>query len=124
MGDISKHFNRSEFACKCTSECEYNAIDARLLEILEKMREYFGKPVIVNSGCRCPEHNFFVGSDDSSQHIRSKAADITIKGVQVDDIFNYAIHLLAGKGGIGIYDNFIHIDVREETARWDYRLTK
>ncbi len=79
---LSKHFSRKEFKCKC-GKCDYDTIDAELLVILEDVREHFGKPVIINSGNRCPTHNKNVGGATNSYHVRGRAADIVIKGVSL-----------------------------------------
>ncbi len=44
--------------------------------ILDPLREAYGKPVIVTSGYRCPALNKAVGGVKSSQHMLGEAADI------------------------------------------------
>lgn len=45
--------------------------------ILDPLREKYGKPIKVNSGFRCPELNKIVGGSKTSQHLTGFAADIT-----------------------------------------------
>jgi len=45
-------------------------------EVLEPVRERLGRPIIVNSGYRCPIHNTAVGGVANSQHLRGEAADL------------------------------------------------
>lgn len=45
-------------------------------EVLEPVRERLGRPIIVNSGYRCPIHNAAVGGVANSQHLRGEAADL------------------------------------------------
>lgn len=45
--------------------------------VLDPLREMYGKPIIVNSGYRCPQLNAAVGGAKNSQHMRGEAADIT-----------------------------------------------
>ena len=45
--------------------------------ILDPLRERYGKPITVNSGYRCPELNKAVGGSKTSQHMKGLAADIT-----------------------------------------------
>jgi uncharacterized protein YcbK (DUF882 family) len=118
MGDISTHFNRSEYACKCG--CGFDAVDKELNSIQEKTRDKFG-PIHNNCACRCLEHNRSIGSKDTSQHIKGMAVDFYINGVELQEIKDYVETLLIDRGGIGIYDTFIHIDVRQKKARWDHR---
>ena len=50
----------------------------RLVEyILDPLRERYGKPIIVNSGYRCPALNKAVNGSKTSQHVKGLAADIT-----------------------------------------------
>lgn len=45
--------------------------------ILDKLREIYGKPITINSGYRCPELNKAVGGSATSDHVKGFAADIT-----------------------------------------------
>ena len=47
--------------------------------MLDPLRERFGKPIVVNSGYRCPTHNREVGGVGTSQHLRGEAADISVR---------------------------------------------
>ena len=75
---INKYFSESEFDCKC-GKCERpkNVPSDELIEILTEIREHYGKPLIINSGYRCPALNKAVGGTTKSQHISGEAADIT-----------------------------------------------
>jgi hypothetical protein len=83
MGDLSKHFDRSEFRCKgenCApsghGNCGQDTIDYALIEVLEQVREHFNVPVIITCGNRCAWHNQSVGGVPSSQHLLGRAADM------------------------------------------------
>lgn len=119
MGDISTHFNRKEFACKCG--CGFNAVDKELLEVIEDVRTHFGKPLIINSANRCESHNAKEGGSKNSQHLKGMAADIRINGVTPDSVAAYLLNKYPNKYGIGMYNTFTHIDVRAIKSRWDYR---
>ena len=45
--------------------------------VLDPLRETYGRPIYVNSGYRCPALNRAVGGVPSSQHLTGEAADIT-----------------------------------------------
>lgn len=45
-------------------------------EVLDPLREWYGRPIRVNSGFRCPRLNEAVGGVEDSQHVRGEAADI------------------------------------------------
>jgi len=120
MGDLSEHFNRKEFACPCG--CGYDTVDAELVRVLENMRDMLrGKPVKINSGCRCIRHNAKVGGVESSLHRHGKAADIVVKGLDADIVADCLDELYPDKYGIGRYPSWVHIDVRPEKARWSKR---
>lgn len=52
--------------------------------ILDPLRQAWGKPITVNSGYRCPALNRAVGGSTTSQHMSGQAADITT-GNKVDN---------------------------------------
>ena len=49
--------------------------------VLQPVREYYGKAVRVNSGYRSPELNSAIGGSKTSDHCKGMAADIEINGV-------------------------------------------
>lgn len=52
-------------------------LESLVEHILDPLREKFGKPIIVNSGYRCPALNKAVGGSKTSHHMTGLAADIT-----------------------------------------------
>jgi uncharacterized protein YcbK (DUF882 family) len=116
VGDISEHFDRSEFRCECG--CGFDTVDTDLLRILEVIRSHFDRPITINSGCRCPSHNFAVGSGDNSQHLYGRAADIVVSGIDPSLVYELVDQM--GIGGAGEYDTFTHVDSRTNgPARWE-----
>lgn len=114
---LSANFKVREFACNDGSDPVF--ISPELVEVLQKIREHFGKPVVLNSGFRTASYNKKVGGATYSQHQYGTAADIRISGVSPKKIAEYAETLLPGKGGIGIYSTFVHVDVRKVKSRWN-----
>lgn len=119
--DDVKHFKRSEFACKCDKHCNGYPVepDEQLVKLLDDIREHFGVPVTINSGIRCKAHNAAVGGASASQHMKGTAADIVVNGIDPKAVAAYAETLLPNTGGIGIYNTFVHVDVRKTKARWN-----
>lgn len=113
---ISQHFDDSEFACKCG--CGQCKIEPELLFVLERVRVKFGKPVTVTSANRCESHNKRVGGSPRSKHLLGVAADIRVKSIPANEVYNYLDRLYQDKYGLGQYDNFTHVDVRPNRARW------
>lgn len=48
--------------------------------VLDPLRDWYGKPIRVNSGYRCPALNKAVGGVANSQHLTGQAADIDTDG--------------------------------------------
>ena len=113
---LSANFQVKEFACKDGTDPIF--ISMELVEVLQKIRNHFGKAVTINSAYRTPGRNKKVGGAAYSQHLYGTAADIKIGGVSPKKVAAYAETLMPNKGGIGIYSNFTHIDVRAEKSRW------
>lgn len=113
----SKHFKRQEFQCKCG--CGFDTVDAELIAVLDAVREHFAAPVVVSSGCRCEEYNIKIGGVKESQHKLGRAADITVHGVSPGMVNAYLVGRFPDKYGIGYYQNFTHVDMRTQKARWN-----
>lgn len=82
-----KHFSFQEFEHSDTAyrhgidnampEAAKRAVAALVDNILDPLREAWGKPITVNSGYRCPALNKAVGGVPTSMHQQGCAADIT-----------------------------------------------
>ena len=113
---LTKNFKVREFACNDGTDVIFISMD--LVEVLQKIRDHFGKPVNINSAYRTPAKNKAVGGAAYSQHLYGLAADVSISGVSPKDVAAYAETLLPNRGGIGIYQTFTHVDVRANKSRW------
>lgn len=114
---LTKNFKVREFACSDGADVIFISHD--LVEILQKIRDHFGKPVNINSAYRTPSKNKQVGGATYSQHLYGTAADISIAGVSPKAVAEFAETLLPKTGGIGIYKTFTHVDVRAVKSRWN-----
>lgn len=114
---LSDNFRVKEFACNDGSDVIFVAPE--LVEVLQSIRNHFGKAVNINSGYRTPSYNKNVDGATYSQHLYGTAADIRVNGVAPREIAEYAETLLPDRGGIGIYSNFVHVDVRKDKSRWN-----
>ena len=120
---ISAHFGVWEFKCKDNSRVI--VLDKALVELLEIIRLHYNKPLHINSGYRTVQYNASLkNSSPKSQHILGKAADIWLDGVSPKQLYSWLDSSYPNSLGIGIYDTFVHVDVREGKSRWDYRTKK
>lgn len=115
---LSANFKAYEFDCPCDN-CTETKIDLDLVEILQKNRDHFGKPIGGNrlNAYRCPQHNAEIpNAAKASKHMQGMAADFSIEGVTPLEIAAYNESI--GVKGIGLYDTFVHVDTRESKAFW------
>lgn len=113
---LSENFRVREFACSDGSDTVF--VSPALVEVLQKIRTHFKKPVIIHSAYRTHAHNKKVDGADYSQHLYGTAADISISGVSPKEVAAFAETLMPKTGGIGIYTTFTHVDVRTVKSRW------
>ena len=66
------NFSPAEIACRGTGSI---LIDEAALDRLQTLRSRLGKPLIVNSAYRSPEHNRRVGGAKHSKHLEGAAFD-------------------------------------------------
>ena len=142
MGDLSLHFSRHEFDLPADKAARHGCepapypedwIDSRLMPLvkaLEVLRaELGGARITVISGYRPLEYNRKLGSKDDSQHVQGRAADIQVEGFSPLQV-HAAVMKLYDRGdleigGVGLYDDFLHLDVRGgPLRRWDERTRK
>ena len=130
---LSKNFKKSEFKCRDGTGVPDELMD-NLLELVKNLqiiRDHIDKPISVISGYRTPKYNRRIGGARRSQHMTAKAADLKVRGLDPKDLREIIIGLIKEgkikKGGVGLYKNFVHYDVRGRNARWkgkgvkDYR---
>lgn len=124
---MTLNFKKHEFDCSCGCEMpltvELNV--QRLAEELQYIRNYIQRPITINSGYRCESYNNTIpGSSSRSQHVLGKAADIVVSGMNSTQVFEQLDELQhKGKihtGGMGLYDTFVHYDIRGYRKRWNY----
>lgn len=118
---LSANFRSTEFDCHGVGCCNETLVDMQLVEYLQKIRDHFGKPIIISSGYRCERHNRSVGGATASKHKAGMAADIMIAGVSPSEVAKYAESI--GVKGIGLYETakdgyFVHIDTRVIKSFW------
>jgi uncharacterized protein YcbK (DUF882 family) len=124
---LTKNFSIEEFDCHDGTQVPsslYPNLNSLVLN-LQVLREHVNKPIHVLSGYRSATHNKECGGSPHSQHLLARAADL-----RMDNISPYSLHQVIEdlikegflkEGGLGLYDTFVHYDVRGFKARWDLR---
>lgn len=142
---MSKYFSLSELTRSSTALKEGIPNDPneaqikdlkRLMDYLDKVREAFGKAIIVTSGFRSPELNDRIGGSDKSQHMKGQAADIRPHDIKELRLLFATIRKVGGFDQL-IYEEpagrtpWIHVSIaptnrppRGEVKRWDGRTYK
>lgn len=72
-------------------DAEIANLKALAENVLQPIRDHFGKGVKVNSGFRHPEVNAKVGGSKTSDHCQGQAADIEIPGVANADLAQWIV---------------------------------
>jgi hypothetical protein len=108
-------FSPQEMACRGTGRL---MIVPSAMDKLQALRDLLGRPMIVNSAYRSPEHNKAVGGAKGSKHLEGLAFDVRMDNHNPAEYIAAAIKV--GFSAIGTYprQNFVHVDDRGSVARW------
>lgn len=87
-------------------------LQALITNVLNPVREIYGKPIIISSGYRSPELNKAVGGVSNSQHTTGNAADLVPANAKgsLEQIFAACV-------AVGNYDQLI-IEQNSKGSRW------
>ena len=98
--DIAEKYNISNIPDKQSLDCLLELI----VNCLQPIRNYIGKPMKISSGYRSPRLNGhpLINGAATSQHIKGQAADFTIKGMTPRQIIDKVV-----ASGI-VYDQIIN----------------
>lgn len=118
------YFPTKELRCKCP--CHIHNVGEDLVRKANFVREDYGKPLIITSGCRCPSHNKRVGGSKTSSHrtkVKKKCTALDIKFPKNwEDMFKLLTLLPVHfkRIGINVRKRFIHVDIdkSKNSPRW------
>jgi len=123
---ITKNFVREEFDCHDGTAVPGELLGklCYLVENLQVLRDLFERPIVIISGYRTERWNFIKNGAPQSLHLTAQAADIRVVGATIVDLHQAALHHAAFHG-IGLYDSWVHVDVRSgPRVTWDKRKHK
>ena len=115
-----KNFNYGEFRCKCGGKyCDGYpvAFSYDLASNLQKIRNHFGKALIITSPLRCNKHNKNSGGTTTSKHLKGWAVDFYVSGVSASSLMNYVKKLPYYRYTYKISGNVIHYDITPPTLK-------
>ena len=121
---LEKNFKLVEFACKDGTSVPEELMDnvKLLAKNLQVIRDYIESPLVIISGYRSKKYNTRIGGARRSQHMLAKAGDLKSylhTPPQLKEIIEKLIKDgKIMKGGVGLYNTFVHYDVRGRNARW------
>lgn len=124
---MGKWFKSKEFRCSCDYEsCPEQKISVELIQRLEFIRESCNSPIRVHSGFRCNKKQedirksniSTVVAKNKSTHEMGEAVDISCSALVPGELMKFCE--LKFKS-IGIANNFLHVDLRDDKIRrWNY----
>lgn len=102
------HFRPAEIAC---SHCGELLVQKRAMDQLEAVRLIYGRPIVIASGYRCPDHPIEAAKDEPGAHSRGTAFDPYPTGpdadlAEMEDSFHATGVLGRGKG---VKDGSLHL---------------
>ena len=92
-----------------------------VIEMLDQVREEYGKPIRISSGYRTEAANQKVGGVKNSSHLNGLAADIKVKNSR--ERYELLFILMKYFYRIGVAKSFIHVDIDEDKPQgviWVY----
>jgi uncharacterized protein YcbK (DUF882 family) len=122
---MTQNFSKSEFDSKDGAKMppEVLANIVKLAGNLEALRALLNAPIKINSGYRSIDHNKSIKGVKGSRHTKGLAADIVVEGYDTEQVFEAIEYLIKQgemqEGGLGMYDTFVHYDIRGTKARWN-----
>jgi len=123
---LTKNFHASEFECNDGTKVPDHLLPnlVKLAGNLQALRDVLREPINITSSYRHEAYNRDVGGVKNSRHITAEAADIQVPGYPSNIIYDLIEELIRcgnmTEGGLGLYNTFVHYDIRGEKARWDY----
>jgi uncharacterized protein YcbK (DUF882 family) len=127
---LSEHFTVEEFDCRDGTKVhprDHDGLEYLCRTFLEPLRKKYG-PVRINSGFRTATYNRKIGGASNSFHVytahdgNDQAADVSCRKGGPKE-WHRTLNTIRkihrdGKGGLGLYSTFVHVDIRDYPSDW------
>ena len=104
------NFSEEEFKCSHTGLC---IMAPNFMELLQKIRDVYGKPMTITSGYRHKTHPIEARKAKPGEHTLGTCADVAVRGGDALDLLKVALSL--GATRIGVQQKgagrFLHIGI-------------
>lgn len=118
MSYLPEFFKPEEFR-NCNPACELSQMDESFMALLDKARSLAGVPFRLSSAFRSIPYELKHKRSGTSFHTKGRAVDILCTNSWQRYIIVECL-IRVGFRGIGIAQNFIHVDNREQVCIWTY----
>ena len=132
--NISKNFTLNEFISSETalrkgidnnpSQAVIKNLESLVLNVLQPLREKYGKPINITSGYRSVKLNKAIGGSSTSQHCFGQAVDFTVPKEDYKDVISILQTMFVDQAiwefGNDIAPDWIHVSFRIGNNRNEY----
>lgn len=118
---MSKYFSAIEFQ-KCDPPCKITDMQPEFLELLDRIREKAGIPLVLNCAYRSRAWDLRKGRSGNSAHTKGLAVDIRCNS-SANRMKIVAAAIACGITRIGIGKTFVHLDADKslpQNVMFDY----
>jgi len=124
----TKNFNPDtdiKICCTCGNEgCDKRSVKLMALNMLQRVRDDYGLPMIITSGGRCPLHKDELHRSVPADHQKGLGVDIRITGlIMAMKLIAIASKFGFNAFGVNLKAGFLHIGYRPEQNKisaWTY----
>lgn len=124
----TKNFNPEtdvKLLCTCGHDkCDKRSVKQMALNMLQRVRDDYGLPMVLTSGGRCPLHKDELHRDEPADHQKGLGVDIRITGqAMANKLIAYAAIHGFNAFGTSLKLGFVHLGYRPENNKivtWEY----
>ena len=103
------YFTEKELGCRCGCGLQPKIVT---VNILNKIREDYGKPINITSGARCSTYNQKIGGAKASEHTKGNAIDLARTQELLDFLSDKLEHYKICMEDPDSTPSWLHVDLR------------